>query len=167
MKLLIIRHAEAVERTADVSEERRYLTPEGRLSFRETALTVRKKGIDPDLILTSPLLRAVQTADILAETISYSGPLIATDVLAPGFDMTALRGILDAHRELKELVIVGHEPDLSTVIISLLSLPGGFRFRKGAAVKLKINPADPREPAAFKWLASGGKLVTSEKEAFA
>jgi phosphohistidine phosphatase len=164
MKLIVVRHAEAVERTAEVHEEGRYLTPEGRSFFRKTARTMLDKGIKPDLILTSPLLRAVQTADILAETISYAGPLVATEELAPGFDMQALQKLLETYPETREMVIVGHEPDLSGVIVSLLSLPGGFAFKKGTAVKLKVNPGNLSEPAAFKWLASGSKVVKSEKE---
>jgi phosphohistidine phosphatase len=164
MKLIFVRHAEAVERTPDIPEEGRYLTPEGRTFFRKTARTMLDKGIKPDLILTSPLLRAVQTADILAETISYAGPLVATDELAPGFDMQALQKILETYPETRELVIVGHEPDLGDVIVSLLGLPGGFGFKKGTAVKMKINPADLSEPSAFKWMASGGKVMKSQKE---
>jgi phosphohistidine phosphatase len=159
IKLIIVRHAEAVERSADVREEVRYLTPEGRSFFRSTAETMKDKGINPDLILTSPLLRAVQTADILAETIAYKGPLIATDDLAPGFEVEELRQLLEIFKEAREIVIVGHEPDLGGIVTSLLSLPEGFTFKKGSAVKLKINPEDPGHPAVFKWLASGGKLT--------
>jgi phosphohistidine phosphatase len=159
MKLIIVRHAEAVERSADIREEGRYLTPEGRLSFRKTAEIMKDKGINPDLILTSPLLRAVQTADILAETISYNGPLIATDDLAPGFDIEELRQLLKTFKDAREIVLVGHEPDLGGIVASLLSLPEGFAFKKGSAVKLKIEPEAPGQPSDFKWLASGGKLT--------
>ncbi len=166
MRLVVVRHAEAVERSADVSEERRYLTPEGRAFFRKTARTMLDKGVNPDLILTSPLLRAVQTADILAETISYEGPLIASNNLAPGFDMTELGEILASHRSANELVLVGHEPDLSDLVVSLLSLADSFKFKKGTALMLKIDPAELHAPADFRWLASGKKLITSGKEAF-
>jgi len=167
MKLIIVRHAAAIERTSGISEEYRYLTPEGRDFFRKTARTMWKKGVNPSLILTSPLLRAVQTADILAETISYSGPLVVADELMPGFDKTVLQSLLNTVQTLKELVIVGHEPDLSLLIASFLSLPGGFNFRKGAAVKLNIDSAALNAPATFKWLAVGKKLITDEIDAFA
>jgi phosphohistidine phosphatase len=165
MKLIIVRHAEAVERTPDVSEEWRYLTPEGRVFFRKTARTMLEKGVNPDLILTSPLTRAVQTADILAETISFTGPLIAANELAPGFDLTDLENMLAAYESVNELALVGHEPDLSDLVVSLLSLQGSFKFKKGTAVMVKFDPAG-HGPAAFKWLASGRNLITSRKEAF-
>lgn len=166
MNLFLVRHAAAVERTSGVPEEWRYLTPEGRAFFRKTAKTVLKKGIEPNLIITSPLLRAVQTADILAETISHIGPLIVADELAPGFDMAALERLLDAYRSVDELVLVGHEPDLSRIIAALLSIEGGFNFKKGGVVKLKVDPAGLRRPATFKWLAVGRKVIDSAEEAF-
>lgn len=167
MKLIIVRHAAAIERTSGISEEHRYLTPEGRDFFRKTARTMWKKGVDPGLILASPLLRAVQTADILAEAISYNGPLMVADELMPGFDKTALQSLLNNFQPLKELVVVGHEPDLSLLIASFLSLPDGFNFRKGAAIKLNIDSAALNAPAAFKWLAAGKKLITDDRDAFA
>jgi phosphohistidine phosphatase len=165
MKLIVVRHAAAVERSPDISEETRYLTPEGRVSFRKTARTMLKNGVEPGLILTSPLLRAVQTADILAETLAYSGPFVVRNELRPGFDMKALDKLLDDYRSVDELVLVGHEPDLSTLVSFLISRPGGFNFKKGAAFKLRIDPSNLPDSTAFKWLAFGKKLVTSLDEA--
>ena len=164
MKLVFVRHAAAVERTSEISDGTRYLTPEGRVFFRKTARTMLKNGIEPGLILTSPLLRAVQTADILAEALSYCGPYVVKEELKPGFDMHALEVIINDYRSVDELVLVGHEPDLSTIIISLLSQTGGFNFKKGSAVKLKIDPTDMQSSSAFKWLAAGKKLITSWEE---
>jgi phosphohistidine phosphatase len=166
MDLVIVRHAAAIERSTGISEEQRYLTPEGRVSFRKTARTMLKNGIEPDLIITSPLIRAVQTADILAETLTYIGPLVVADELSPGFALPALRVLCDTYHSVNELMLVGHEPDLSTLVASLLNLPSGFDFKKGSAIKVKIAPARPEKPAVFKWLASGRKLVAKRKEAF-
>lgn len=166
MKLIIVRHAAAVERTAEIPEEQRYLTPEGRAYFRKTARTMLKRGVEPSLILTSPLVRAVQTADILAEALDYIGPVQVTEELSPGFDPAALRKLLDTFRQADELVLVGHEPDLSGVVAFLLSMEGGFNFKKGAAIALKCD-ATCKTPVAFKWLAAGKKLVTAQDEAFA
>jgi len=166
MKLYLVRHAAAIERTATISEEKRYLTPEGRIFFRKTARTMLEKGIEPDLIITSPLLRAVQTADILAETLAFGGPLVVRDELQPGFAMPALLKLLKEFPMVNELVLVGHEPDLSGITAALLALPFGLSFRKGTAVKLKIDTAELPAPATFKWLATGEKLVASREEAF-
>jgi phosphohistidine phosphatase len=166
MKLIFVRHAAAIDRSAEVSEERRYLTPEGRGSFRKTAMTMLKNGTDPGMILTSPLLRAVQTAEILAETLTYIGPLVVTNDLAPGFDLQTLRKLCDTYHSVNELVLVGHEPDLSSLVASLLGLPAGFNFKKGTAICLKFDPARPDKPGVFKWLVNGRKKVATRKEAF-
>jgi phosphohistidine phosphatase len=163
MRIIFVRHAEAIERTESIADERRYLTPDGRYLFRKTAKTMRDEGLDPNLILTSPYLRAVQTADILAEKSAYIGSLMAVEELEPGFDMDALTRIILSYKPVKELVLVGHEPDLSTVISTLLSLPEGFRMEKGAAVKLSLDPDNLYSSASFKWMALGRKPCYLEK----
>jgi phosphohistidine phosphatase len=167
MNLIIVRHAAAVDRTRDCSEENRYLTPEGRAYFRKTAHTVQRKGIAPSLILTSPLVRAVQTAEILAETIAYAGPLQVVDMLASEFSVPDLARLFAEYPPQREVVLVGHEPDLSALVVSLLALRSGFPFNKGAAVKLKVDPDDLKKTAVFKWLAAGKKLLTEMDEALA
>lgn len=162
MKLILIRHAAAI-----IRDRNRYLTTEGRAFFRKTAHTMLKNGTDPNLILSSSCLRSVQTADILAETLSYIGPLLVMKELNDGFDMQALQKILHDFQPLQELVVVGKEPDMSSLTASLLTLPGGFDFKRGAAVTMKINASDLKEPAVFKWMAVGKRLITSRKEAFA
>jgi phosphohistidine phosphatase len=167
MKLYLVRHAAAIDRSTAITEEHRFLTSEGRAFFRKTARTMVKRGIDPSLILTSPLLRAVQTAEILAEALEFLGPVLVTDELAPGFDAAALRKLLADYPSVDELVIVGHEPDLSTLAASLLASPAALGFKKGAAMKLKLAGPDFRGPAEFKWLAVGNKLVYSLEELYA
>ena len=165
MKIIFVRHAAAIDRDADIADDRRYLTPKGRVFCRETARTMIKKGVEPDLILTSPLLRAVQTADILAESLAYIGPLAAVDELEPGFDLSGLKKILAYYPQVTELVIVGHEPDLSSIVCDLLGLTDGFNFKKGSAIRLTVEAADLRGGAVFKWLAVGKELITSMKDA--
>jgi phosphohistidine phosphatase len=164
MKLIFVRHAEALARSAAISEEMRYLTAEGRSSFRKTARTLLRQGVEPSLILTSPLIRAVQTADILAETLEYIGPLQVRDELRPGFGLPQLQDLLNEFQSADEIVFVGHEPDLSSLVTALLSLPDGLAMKKGAAVKLKAEPQNLRDSAVFKWLADGKKLVREFKE---
>jgi phosphohistidine phosphatase len=166
MKLVFVRHAAAVDRTSEISEESRYLTPEGRAFFRKTARTMLKNSVDPSVILTSPLIRAVQTADILAETLSCCSPLVLRNELQPGFGMQELTRLLDEYHSAGELVLVGHEPDLSTIIAFLMQSSDWFSLKKGAAVKLKINPDSLPLSTDFKWLALGNKLISSRVEAF-
>jgi phosphohistidine phosphatase len=159
MNLYIVRHGAAVDRSDAATDEMRYLTAEGRSSFRKTARTVLKQGVEPSLILTSPLIRAVQTAEILAETLGFAGLLQVRDELAPGFDLRKLQSVLREFPADIEVVIVGHEPDLGILVAELLTLPASSGLKKGAVVKLKVEPQNLRQGGVFKWLALGKKLV--------
>lgn len=166
MNLIFVRHAVAVERTADIPEERRHLTSEGRAFLRKTARTMLKNGVEPSLILTSPLLRSVQSADILAESLSYIGPVMVAEELSPGFELAALQRLIATYHQMDELILVGHEPDLSGVVSALLHLEESFSFKKGTAIKLACrNGFDTA--ARFKWLVAGKKLIRTRKESYA
>jgi phosphohistidine phosphatase SixA len=94
MKLHIIRHAEALAPTPELPDELRYLTCRGRRRFRQVAAALKKLEIDPDLILTSPKARALQTAEILAEALAFSGEVQVSPLLAENFTVDSLRQLL-------------------------------------------------------------------------
>ena len=152
MKLYIVRHAEAIERSATAPDASRYLTPKGRLSFRRIARNVRKAGAAPDVIFTSPLLRSVQTAEILAERLKHKGEVVVTRELSPGFDLRALRTLLAGAGNPMEAAFVGHEPDLGDLAATLLAVPGGFPLRKGAIVAVEVDGNVPKGTAKLLWM---------------
>jgi len=152
MKLYLVRHAEAIERSMTTPDASRYLTTKGRLAFREIARRVRKAGMAPDVIFTSPLLRAVQTTEILAERLKHEGPVVVSKKLSPGFDHRALRSLLAQAGNPAEAAFVGHEPDLGDLAATLLALPGGFPLRKGAVLALEVDVGIPKGSAKFLWL---------------
>jgi len=164
MNLYLIRHAEAIVRTGEVPDAYRYLTPKGRLFFRKTAKQLIKKGALPDCICSSPLVRAVQTAEILAEEIGFRGPLIVTDKLAPGFGRADLRSVLSKCAGAKEVALVGHEPDLGDLVASLLSLPEPLSLKKGEVMALELPRKGALSPAVFLWSARGKRFVTEERK---
>jgi len=160
VKLYLVRHAEAIERSGTTPDASRYLTTKGRLAFRKIARRVRKDGIAPAVILTSPLLRAVQTAEILAERLKHEGPVLVARELSPGFDLQALRSLLMGAGSPEEAAFVGHEPDLGDLAATLLGLPGGFPLRKGAVVALEADRGVSRGAATFLWRTDGRGTVT-------
>ena len=139
----------------------RYLTQEGRAFFRKTARTLSRNGLTPDLILTSPLVRAVQTADILAEALRYEGSLQVADGLEPGCGMKGIASLLGRFRDVGEVVMVGHEPDLGDAVGGLLGLKSPCALKKGRALALLLNSADLRSQGKFLWIAGGKKLSFS------
>ena len=160
MKLYLIRHAVAIERSGVTPDASRYLTPQGRRAFRKIARRVRKAGVSPEVIFTSPLLRAVQTAEILAERLKHEGPVIVANELSPGFDERALRSLLADAGNLAEAAFVGHEPDLGDLAATLLSLRGGFPLRKGAVVAMEVEGSAKRGAGKFLWMEYGKGTAT-------
>jgi len=138
MKLHIIRHARAIERSAELPDGHRGLTCQGRERFRQVAACLKKMAITPDYIIASPLVRAVQTAEILSETIRFNGELQISAELTGGPDSAALNSLLQARSSASEVVIVGHEPDLGELVGTLLRLPAPCSLSKGCVVSLEI-----------------------------
>jgi phosphohistidine phosphatase len=109
MRLIIVRHAEAAPGDPD---EMRPLTPEGREQARGLAGELRERGIDADAVLTSPLLRARETAAALAQ-----GEPQIDERLAPGATATDLREAIDGRGE--TVIVVGHQPDCGEAVLAL------------------------------------------------
>ncbi len=161
MKLHIVRHAEAIDPSPTMTDDYRYLTCRGRTRFRRVAESLKKCGIDPDIIISSPLLRAVQTAEIVAETLRFAGELTILPPLADGFRTSQLREFLQSIPPTRELMMVGHEPDLGIIAGELLHLTP-CSIKKGGVITLKIKPAETELAANFLWLITGGgKLITN------
>lgn len=165
MRLYIVRHAEAIERSETTPDASRYLTTKGRLSFRKIARRARKAGAAPDVLFTSPLLRSVQTAEILAERLKHKGAVVVAKELSAGFDLPALRALLSGAGNPTEAAFVGHEPDLGDLAATLLALPGGFPLRKGAVVGLEVDGSVQKGAATFLWMEDGKGTVTRLAEA--
>lgn len=159
MRVYLVRHAAAIERSDTTPDASRYLTAKGRVAFREIARRARNAGAAPNVIFTSPLLRAVQTAEILAERLKHRGEILVVRELSPGFDLRALRALLARGADQAEAAFVGHEPDLGIVSATLLALAAGFPLRKGAVVALEVDRNVPRGRAKFLWRADGKGTV--------
>lgn len=164
MRLYMVRHAEAIERTREIPDAMRYLTAEGRSFFRKTAKQMARKGALPDVIFSSPLVRAVQTAEILAVEIGFQGELQVTESLSPGFGRAALRSLLSKCEEAREVAIVGHEPDLGDLVNSLLPASEPRTLKKGEVVALDLPRKGALSPAVFLWSAAGKKIAAKGGE---
>jgi phosphohistidine phosphatase len=151
VRLYFIRHAEAIERSGAAPDASRYLTTKGRLAFRKIAHRARKAGIAPVVIFSSPLLRSVQTAEILAERLKHEGQVVVAKELSPGFDLRALHALLANAGNPVEAAFVGHEPDLGLVAAALMSVPEGFPLRKGAVLAMEVDGNARKGTAKFLW----------------
>lgn len=159
----LIRDAEAVQRVPGGADEYRYLTCRGRARFRRVAAILRKLGIDPHCIITSPKVRALQTAEILAEAIRFRSEVIVAPQLADGLDLTGLRDLLMTVPSAREMVVVGHEPDLGRLTGELLCLPESATLKKGGVVTVNLNLKQGSLYAEFVRLVTGGGKVIEKR----
>lgn len=116
MLLYFLRHGEADWPNWKKPDAERPLTEFGKKEVREVAKFLDRLRVRPDLIVTSPLPRASQTAEIAADYLK--GKLRTDESLAKGFGMAEMRTVLKRHRA-KSLMLVGHEPDFTDVISKL------------------------------------------------
>jgi len=164
MLIHLVRHAEAVERSPEIPEEHRFLTPRGRKRFRKVATSLKDSGIRPDLILTSPLIRAVQTAEILAQRLKFQGELLVTPLLGHGFQPEDFYDLLTGFPRAKETVLVGHEPEFGALARTLLGADFPCTLAKGGTISFKMDR--DRKGADFRQLVDGsGELVTARGKA--
>jgi phosphohistidine phosphatase len=104
------------------------------------AASIRTIGVSPDLIISSPLVRAVQTAQIVAKVLGSGVGVVRDARLSPGFGPTHLAAILDEHGRSHGIMLVGHEPDFSETIAHVT---GGGRvvMKKGGLACIQLDDA--------------------------
>jgi phosphohistidine phosphatase len=128
MKVFVIRHADAVSEGPRLGDEERYLTQEGRRVSRAVGTRLAGEKVAFDVLLTSPLVRAVQTAELLADAMDYLGVVEAVPYLAPGVHPRI--AIEDLGRRDGAVALVGHEPMLSALCALLVQRPAFPPLRK-------------------------------------
>jgi phosphohistidine phosphatase len=150
--LYFLRHGKAGQgNPGDPNDDARELTDAGRAELKAAALLWRRLNLRPDVILTSPLPRALQTAEHLAAGIGSKHEPVLVDSLRPGADWADLAQALAAHRDARRVMFVGHEPDFSMAIGELTGARS-VRLRKGGLACVEF-PGIP-EPGAgeLAWL---------------
>jgi len=132
----LIRHAEAVEETLVLPDPSRHLSPRGRAQAAALGERLRWHDCLPVVVWTSPLVRAVQTAELIVVGLRHAGDVIADPELAPGGDPHAIQRALAALPATASVVLVGHEPGLSGLGGVLVGRRDFAGVLKAEAVKL-------------------------------
>ena len=131
----IMRHGIAAQRGSEgvFEDSKRKLTLEGREKMQEIAKALKRLGFVVDWIVTSPLVRAVETAQIIAASLDSKVPMDLCDELRPGEPPEKLLSILSKQPERKRILLVGHEPDLSILAARLMGAGrnANLAFKKG------------------------------------
>ncbi len=155
MQLFLVRHAIAQDRReADVADEERPLTTKGIHRMREIVRGLSRLGVELGSIWTSPLRRARQTAELLAELRGFDGEIRDEGSLRPGGDFNELARSINASNCEGPLALVGHEPDMGELAAWLVSgRPESFiEMRKGAAACVATDGDVQPGAARLVWL---------------
>ena len=163
MNLYLLRHAIAVDRTTPgLDDAQRELTPEGASKMVRIARGMFALDLQFDLILSSPYIRARQTADIVAERFKARDRLRFTENLVPG--ITGEQIVIEInkrYRKRENILLVGHEPMLSSLVSVLISgdqtLP--IVMKKGGLCHLQTAALAYGRCASLEWLLFPSQLA--------
>ena len=164
MNLYVIRHAIAVDQADSgyESDSERPLTDKGRKKTRQIAKALRDLGVEFDLILSSPYVRACETAEILADVFKMKNKIVFSDHLIPLGNPELLIGEINEKHAVDSLAIVGHEPHLSA-LIGLLTTDGSkleITLKKGGVCHLSADDLHHHDHrATLEWLLTPGILI--------
>lgn len=154
-ELCILRHGIAVERGSAgyADDSKRPLTPEGRKKMQEIAAGLTRLGFKPDWIVSSTLVRAAETAQIVAESLGSRLPVEYCEALRPGGSPESLITFLSKHLDHKRVLVVGHEPDLSEMAARLVGAGphAHFAFKKGGCCLISFDEFPPKSPGRLVW----------------
>ena len=151
-QLYLIRHGLAEERgEAWPDDTKRPLTEEGMARLRKEARGLARLGVAVDMMLSSPLVRARQTAEIVAAAFDPRPHVATTDALAPGAQNTAVMADLEKHLRKGKIAIVGHEPALGELAARLIGTRHPITFKKGAVCRIDVDTLPPAGPGSLRW----------------
>lgn len=164
MNLYLIRHAIAVDEATTEYEldSERPLTDKGRKKMRQIAKGLRNLGVEFDLILASPYVRARETAEILADIFKARKKITLSDQLVPMASPELLIAEINENYTVDSIAVVGHEPYLSNLVALLIAENAkiDLTFKKGGVCYLLADDLHHRDHCAtLEWLLTPGILV--------
>lgn len=137
MKIYLVRHGEAVSEDDAGSDRDRWLNANGREAVRVLGRLLRETNVEPDAIVCSPLPRAVQTAELLAQSLDYFGPIRSLRPLEPSAQPRVAATEIMASG--LAVIVVGHEPSISALGAYILGRPSFPPFRTAQCCFIEGN----------------------------
>jgi len=154
MQVHLLRHGTAEDLKPGGSDAERKLTAGGREEVRGAAECARRARVAPTLILSSPYVRAVETAGIAAEVLGYRGRITRTDVLIPSASPQPVWNEIRSRQDEMQILLAGHEPLLSLLAAYLLSTPVlQIDMRKATLIRIDLDRFAPDPRGILKWMA--------------
>jgi phosphohistidine phosphatase len=153
--LYIMRHGLAVTRggVRFSDDVQRPLVPEGKEKMREIAEGLKRMGFEVDWIVSSPLVRAVETAGIIAESLASTAPVDVCEAMRPGGSPEEVIAFLAKRPSRTRVLVVGHEPDLSELAARLIGAGShaNLALKKGGCCMISFDEFPPRSPGQLVW----------------
>lgn len=154
MELYVLRHSMAVEHGKLPRDSDRPLTEAGRERLMRTTQAWDAVGVSAELIITSPHVRAHQSATIAGEALGIADRVHPERALAPGASPAAVVRTLDEYQSRADrIMLVGHEPDLGRLVSTLVcgNDEAGFRIKKAGLMRLSIGTLRAGRCATLEW----------------
>jgi phosphohistidine phosphatase len=163
-QLFLIRHGIAEERgDAWPDDAKRPLSEDGIERFQKSARGLARLDVWIDVVLTSPLVRARQTADIVASAFDPRPSIITIESLAPGGSYASLLADLEKHGRKTRIALVGHEPGIGELGARLIGSRHSFEFKKGAVCRIDVDEIPPVGPGDLRWFLTPKVMMSIKK----
>lgn len=159
MILYFVRHGKAGHHSAAADDDERSLTDEGIAALTAAGPIWRRLNLRPDLVISSPLPRALQTAELVIAGLGMSGAPVVDDRLRPGADWPNFARAMASHPDARRVMFVGHEPDLSGAV-GLLTGASSVRMRKGGVACVEFPGVPEPGGGELAWLVDPDLYAT-------
>jgi phosphohistidine phosphatase len=164
IELYLVRHGLAEDRgEAWPDDAKRPLTEEGMAKLRKAARALARLGVSFDVILASPLVRARQTAELIAAGFDPKPHIVTAESLAPGGSPAAVMADLEKHAKRERVALVGHEPGIGELAARLIGSRHPVPFKKGGICRIDVLSLPPSGPGELRWLVTPKILLRLRK----
>lgn len=152
LELYLIRHGVAAERGDEYPDDsKRPLTSRGIAALKKEAKALAHLGVDFDQIISSPLVRTKQTADVFAQTLPSKPSVAVSDSLAPAGAPAAVFQELAKYMRKERIALVGHEPNMGELAARLIGARAPLAFKKGAICRIDFEVFPPKGSGSLRW----------------
>ncbi len=153
MEIYLLRHGIAADAKPGQPDAERALTDEGREKLRRVLKRAREAGVTLDAVLSSPYVRAMETARIAKDTLGYEGEIERVNELVPERSPYDAWEVIRAHKADDAILLAGHEPLMSSLAAFLLGCPAlEVDFKKGALLRLDSERFGAQPHCLLKWM---------------
>ena len=152
LELYLIRHGIAADRGSEYPDDsKRPLTSAGIARLRKEAKALVELDVDFDLIISSPLVRTKQTAEVFAQTMPSRPSVTLSDSLAPAGTPASVFQELAKHMRKARIALVGHEPNIGELAARLIGARTPIEFKKGAICRIDFEVFPPKGSGQLRW----------------